>query len=493
MKEFNTDKFEHGFIDVYEPYFNDMSDSKHILEIGVYHGESLKYLSNKFKDAKIYGIDIEDKTQYDNEKIKTYIVNQEDRDSLNKFLEQTNVEFDVIIDDGGHTMKQQQISFGTLFKRLKKGGIYILEDLHTSRFENFGTIFPDDLITTLDMLQSFHYTKNIVSNHILDDEKNYLKNNVESVRIWTKTPEYNQSVTSIIKKIKPSITSQTKSLNLIWQTFNGDQTNFEFEYTIEVLFKNLEHNKIFDDGKLLTVLDNSVIIYSNNSNGISEEFNNYLDKFVELGYTFYLLHFSNENLNHNCNYYSKAKHVFRNYYDSNITEQNVTFIPLGVKSGFINKSNNINPTPKEYEFSFIGQPKSDRQELLSVIEQMEKVFIHKTNSWDCLTSLTQNECISIYGKTKFVPCPMGWFHPDSFRLMECLESGSIPILKNYNNLEYFTKIWGDSPIPVVNSWDEIVKYHNMGDNQYNELYNNVFNWYSTFKSNLTSKIKNKLN
>ena len=45
---------------------------------------------------------------------------------------------------------------------------------------------------------------------------------------------------------------QTKPLNLIWQTFNGDQTNFEFEYTTEVLFKNIEHNKIFDDGQLST-------------------------------------------------------------------------------------------------------------------------------------------------------------------------------------------------------------------------------------------------
>lgn len=282
------------------------------------------------------------------------------------------------------------------------------------------------------------------------------------------------------------------SINLIWQTFNGDQTTFEFEYTTEVLFKNIEQNRIFDDGQLSTVLDNSVIIYSNNSNNISEDFNNYLDKFVNLGYTFYLLHFSNENLSHNCDYYSKAKHVFRNYYDSNITSQNVTFIPLGVKSGFINKNENSSEI-KEYEFTFIGQPKSDRQELLSIIENMKNVFVHKTNSWNCPTSLTQDECISIYSKTKFVPCPMGWIHPDSFRLMECLESGSIPILKNYNNLEYFTKVWGeDSPIPVVNSWDEIKVYYNMNMEDYIKLYNEVFNWYTNFKVQLTSKIKNKL-
>ncbi len=200
MRQYKTDKYEHGFIDVYEPYFNDMTDSKNVLEIGVYFGESLKYLSDKFKNANIYGLDIEDKSQYNNEKIRTYIVNQEDRDALNKFLEETNIEFDIIIDDGGHTMKQQQVSFGVLFKRLKQGGIYILEDLHTSRLEQLGTISKEDIITTLDMLYTVQYTRNVISNHILDDEKEYIINNVDDIRIWTRTPEYNQSVTSIIKK-----------------------------------------------------------------------------------------------------------------------------------------------------------------------------------------------------------------------------------------------------------------------------------------------------
>jgi hypothetical protein len=77
--------------------------------------------------------------------------------------------------------------------------------------------------------------------------------------------------------------------------------------------------------------------------------------------------------------------------------------------------------------------------------------------------------------------------------MECLESGSIPILKNYNNLEYFTKVWGDSPIPVVNSWNEILSYYNMNIDDYNDLYNRVFDWYSIFKTQLTLKVVNNLN
>ena len=65
MERYNTDKYEHGFIDVYEPYFNNSKNVKNVLEIGVYFGGSLQYLSDKFPEAKIYGIDIENKTQYD--------------------------------------------------------------------------------------------------------------------------------------------------------------------------------------------------------------------------------------------------------------------------------------------------------------------------------------------------------------------------------------------------------------------------------------------
>jgi hypothetical protein len=201
MQEYNTDKYNHGFIDFYEPYFEKMLDSRNILEIGVYFGGSLQYLRDKFKSAKIYGMDIEDKKIYDSDRIETFVCNQEDRVQLSEFLNKTNnVEFDIIIDDGGHTMRQQQISFGVLFQKLKKGGMYILEDLHTSRFENYGTILPDDDITTLDMLQNFKYTQKLLSNHITEDERKYIRDNTDTVTIWTRNPEYNQSVTSIIKK-----------------------------------------------------------------------------------------------------------------------------------------------------------------------------------------------------------------------------------------------------------------------------------------------------
>ena len=448
-----TQHFEcHSYTETYQKYFQPIKDEKiKMLEIGIadprFPGASIQMWNKFFSNLDFIGFDINQTCkEYEKDRVKIFIGDQSIPEDLNKCVVEYGGDYDVIIDDGLHTHFHHIKSFETLYPHLKQNGLYIIEDLHAY-----------DCANTIEWFKE----KNIPFE---------LHNNGKLL---------------IHKK-------QTKPLNLIWQTFNGDQTNFEFEYTTEVLFKDFEQNRIFDDGKLSTVLDNSVIIYSNNSNTISGEFNDYLNKFVEKGYKFYLLHFSNENLSHNCDYYAKANHVFRNYYDSNIVGDNVTFIPLGVKTGFINKNNDKPSNTKEYEFSFIGQPKSDRQDLLSAMEKMENVFIHKTNSWNCSTSLTQDECISIYGKTKFVPCPMGWVHPDSFRLMECLESGSIPVLKNYNNLEYFTKVWGDSPIPVVNSWDEIVNYYNMNIDKYNELYDNVFEWYHRFKNELLLNIKNKL-
>ncbi len=72
--------------------------------------------------------------------------------------------FDIILDDGGHTMKQQITSFKILYPFVKKGGIYIIEDLHTSYWKNaFGACFGgnETLIspqagagTTINFLQS---------------------------------------------------------------------------------------------------------------------------------------------------------------------------------------------------------------------------------------------------------------------------------------------------------------------------------------------------
>lgn len=57
---------------------------------------------------------------------------------LQKFINESGGEFDVIIDDGGHTMDQQLTSLEYLWKIVKPGGLYIIEDLQTSHWPVFG-------------------------------------------------------------------------------------------------------------------------------------------------------------------------------------------------------------------------------------------------------------------------------------------------------------------------------------------------------------------
>jgi len=198
--KFKTDKINHGYLQVYHKLFEENNFFKKIVEIGVHMGDSLELLFSYFKDAIIYGVDINDCSKLNNEKIKTLIFNQENREDLNKLLEIVGHDVDMIIDDGGHTMKQQQISFGCLFKAIKDGGIYIIEDLHTSNWTDRGYITSEDLITSLEMLNTFNQTGKIMSNHITEDEKKYLEDTIESITIWSRTKDFNESVTSIIKK-----------------------------------------------------------------------------------------------------------------------------------------------------------------------------------------------------------------------------------------------------------------------------------------------------
>lgn len=57
---------------------------------------------------------------------------------LESFLAKYGGDFDIIIDDGGHSMNQQQTSLQHLWKGIKPGGYYFCEDLKTSFRTEFG-------------------------------------------------------------------------------------------------------------------------------------------------------------------------------------------------------------------------------------------------------------------------------------------------------------------------------------------------------------------
>lgn len=124
----------HQFSEVYATLdaFKDRQKPINILEVGVFQGASLRTYYDYFPNAKIVGLDLFDMSCYENDRISCYIIDQSDDKHLKQFVKSSNIEFDIIIDDGSHHMKDQQITFYYLSQLLKKGGIYIIEDLHTS-------------------------------------------------------------------------------------------------------------------------------------------------------------------------------------------------------------------------------------------------------------------------------------------------------------------------------------------------------------------------
>lgn len=144
--ECGTDKGEcsHNYIPIYEHYFSPLRNkSIKVLEIGFLLGSSARTWDKYFSNASLYFIDIlpaafANYSHGLSSRCHFYVADQEKREDLMRFIETCGGDFDVIVDDGGHTMKQQINSFMTLFPHVKSGGLYIIEDLHTSYWATFG-------------------------------------------------------------------------------------------------------------------------------------------------------------------------------------------------------------------------------------------------------------------------------------------------------------------------------------------------------------------
>jgi hypothetical protein len=122
----NTDKFAH-YYPIYDMYFHSLrEDNLNILEIGVKNGESLRLWKKYFPNAQIWGVDIDPKClDHKEENIEILIGDQNDPTTFDPIKK---IDFDIIIDDGSHVFFHMINSFEYLWKNLKNGGLYFIED-----------------------------------------------------------------------------------------------------------------------------------------------------------------------------------------------------------------------------------------------------------------------------------------------------------------------------------------------------------------------------
>ena len=128
-----------------------------LLEIGVQNGGSLEIWAKYFSNAKlIVGCDINPKCanlSYEDLRIHV-LVGDATSDEVKNNLIQLSKSFDIIIDDGSHHSSDIIKSFAKYFPLLEDGGIYIIEDLHTSYWRKYegGLFYPFSSINFLKYL-----------------------------------------------------------------------------------------------------------------------------------------------------------------------------------------------------------------------------------------------------------------------------------------------------------------------------------------------------
>jgi cephalosporin hydroxylase len=122
------------YLDLYDEYLDRFRGKPiRFLEIGVNRGGSLQMWREYFgPGALIYGIDVNPEcAELADPPTQVRIGSQADPDFLRSVIDEMGPP-DVIIDDGSHVARHQQVSFETLFPLLAAGGIYVIEDMHTA-------------------------------------------------------------------------------------------------------------------------------------------------------------------------------------------------------------------------------------------------------------------------------------------------------------------------------------------------------------------------
>jgi len=143
----------HNYTRFYDFIFNKIKDDvKYVFELGLgtnnlnipsnMSGQgnpcgSLRGWRDYFKNAEIYGADIDKDILVQENRIKTYFCDQTNTSIIDDLSNNFNFKFDIIIEDGLHTFSANIVFFENFIKNLKIGGFFIIEDVHCDDFDKF--------------------------------------------------------------------------------------------------------------------------------------------------------------------------------------------------------------------------------------------------------------------------------------------------------------------------------------------------------------------
>jgi len=220
-KKFAGGHKKYSYFELYDRLFTEFSGKQpKILEIGFDKGASIQAWKEFFgEESTIVGIDINpDCGQFDAIKqgIHVRIGSQSDTQFLRKLSDEFGL-FDIIMDDGSHLTDHVITTFNYAFLHcLAEGGIYFIEDLNTSYWENYRTSnysAMDMVLSLSEMTHQFY-----LENHYQDYNINNYKFNYNAPLVSTILSEVRvfDSAAAIYKKSHyPPLVFTTEQMRLV--------------------------------------------------------------------------------------------------------------------------------------------------------------------------------------------------------------------------------------------------------------------------------------
>ena len=191
MNNYGSDKGNkdnhHNYSEFYsELFFNNRKKVKNFLEIGLGTNDvsmasnmgkqgfplaSLRAWRDFFENAIIYGADIDKKILKNENKIKTFYVDQTNPQTIKTMFENIGVEkFDIILEDGLHEYEANICFFENAIKYLSDGGVYIIEDVYFKDKIKFINYFEKEKFNY--SIVDIYHEENIANNCIVLIRKN---------------------------------------------------------------------------------------------------------------------------------------------------------------------------------------------------------------------------------------------------------------------------------------------------------------------------------
>jgi len=149
--------YPHNFGNIYDNLFFRYRNKKfNFLEIGIgstdkniksslpticKSGASLRAFRDYFYKANIYGLDIDPKTMFKENRINCFIVDQTSSYEVKNFFKKIKKSFLIIIDDGLHDYDANINFFNISIKYLDKNGYYIIEDINERKIDQYYDYF----------------------------------------------------------------------------------------------------------------------------------------------------------------------------------------------------------------------------------------------------------------------------------------------------------------------------------------------------------------